>query len=331
MELNAATFLWLRDVGGLPSTCAAPVPGGRMVKVQAEGLQRLVSGAPLVRALHHYCCDRFGVPKDLFLAVVEEKSTAPTAKGSAARNTTGGGGGLGSASASSSLVVLLPTVEAARRHNWQVVHRIVQEGLRVPEGLDEHVITAITERGDTLEALLATKRVYELLEGHRHAEKLEKARHVQLSKDVNRLGTKRLLHKKPVDASLLKSSSNVSGAARATAATTNATPSREVSECVGQEEATSGSVGAVGDQQAPPSQGEERVGVSLYLATEEEQERWMDGDGDDNTGKRECDVVEDDATAAADQHNGGNNGGGEGWRNENPQEEEEAGDGQEEE
>ena len=206
MELNAATFLC--SAMWRPPPAPSQYQAAEWCKVQADGLQRLLR-APLVRALP--TCDRFGVPKELYLAVVEDKESIASKK-AAGRNATNG---ISSSAAASSSVVLLPTAEAARQHNWQVVHRIVQDGLQVPEGLDENVITAITERGDTLEALLATKRVYELLQGHRQAEKLEKAKHQKLTKDAGKLGTKSLLHKKPVDASLLKTKESPVAAAAA--------------------------------------------------------------------------------------------------------------------
>ncbi len=167
MEISITNFLLLRDGGGIQSRHCLPSPTKGMMTITSDGLSDVLQGAGVLRMLHHYCCRRFEVPKDL-LPVDEQ------------------------------------TVEA-RKHNWSTIADILRHHLSLQ--VMESQVSAIAADGDIAEALIIMRSALDALRGHRQREKEVKRAHRQLDENPTLRSVKELLTTKSADTTKTRKSS----------------------------------------------------------------------------------------------------------------------------
>ena len=128
--------------------------------ITSDGLSDVLQGAGVLRMLHHYCCRRFEVPKEL----LPQDGQTPE----------------------------------ARKHNWMTIADILRHHLSFQVG--EEQLNAIVVDGDIAEALIIMRSALDALRGHRQREKDVKRTHRELDENANLRHVKELLLAKSAEA-----------------------------------------------------------------------------------------------------------------------------------
>ena len=142
MEISITNFLLLRDGGGIHSRNCQPSPTKGMMLITSDGLSDVLQGAGVLRMLHHYCCRRFEVPKEL----LPQDGQTPE----------------------------------ARKHNWMTIADILRHHLSFQVG--EEQLNAIVVDGDIAEALIIMRSALDANANLRHVKELLLAKSAEATK-----------------------------------------------------------------------------------------------------------------------------------------------------